>query len=569
MKLLNKVVSNHIYILVVILIIGFYLRVFSLTDIPPGMHIDEVQIGYNAYSIMQTGKDEMGNFFPTHLAIWGYQRPLSAVYLTIPTIFIFGLNELGTRLSISIIGFLTIILVYLLTQKIFSDRRLSLVTTFLFSLSPWHIILSRVTSEAVVSLAFYVLGTLFCFLLYSTNRIRFLFFAYLSFVVSFFSYHSTRITIPFLLLFFIILSFKNKLKNTVILFIIILLAYCLFPLLPNISTSMGRFSQVSIFNEQGTKLLMEEQIREDGNDSPVFVTRLFHNKLMNFSLKLLNNLTQYLSPQFIIFDGSLPIRFHIPNMGLLYFIEFPFLLWGVIVLFSKKFSPQSWSKYFIFLWIFLGLFSSILTLEETPNVQRALFILPALQWITALGWIDIYSKFQKNYRYLFLVSLFILFVWNFFYFIHQYTVHTITHRPWYRFAEMKELSLFLFEQRKNYSRIITTFNSTEPYIFYIFYNKINPKEFQNTYITKGQETAWNKIDTITVSRRDCPVIPKEERTQDTLVIYKVQCFFPLGSRVVKKITFPDGETTFVAVDFPKDYKILDKDLKYEPDLIIN
>jgi 4-amino-4-deoxy-L-arabinose transferase-like glycosyltransferase len=165
------------------------------------LHIDEAQIGYNAYSILETARDETGRFLPTHLTLWGVDRPLAISYLTIPGIITFGLNEFGTRIGTAIVGALSIILVFLLTREIFSNKNLSIVTTLLFTLSPWHIVLSRATSEAVDSLTFYLLGIFFCWQALKKNSLILTTLGYLSFVLSFFFYHATRITIPFLLIF--------------------------------------------------------------------------------------------------------------------------------------------------------------------------------------------------------------------------------------------------------------------------------------------------------------------------------------------------------------------------------
>ena len=54
-------------LLVIIFIIGILLRFYRLGDVPFGFHRDEAFLGYNAYSILQTGADMSGNFLPLHL----------------------------------------------------------------------------------------------------------------------------------------------------------------------------------------------------------------------------------------------------------------------------------------------------------------------------------------------------------------------------------------------------------------------------------------------------------------------------------------------------------------------
>ena len=40
--------------------LAFLLRVWHLGTVPPGLDADEASIGYNAYSLLVTGRDEFG-----------------------------------------------------------------------------------------------------------------------------------------------------------------------------------------------------------------------------------------------------------------------------------------------------------------------------------------------------------------------------------------------------------------------------------------------------------------------------------------------------------------------------
>ena len=561
---LEKLFSSHVILLILIVFLGFILRTYRLSEIPVGFHIDEAQVGYNAYSILKTGRDETGRFLSSHLKIWNFERPLGITYLSIPAIWIFGLSEFATRFDTAILGSLTIVLVFLLTQKVFQYKGFSLLATLLFAISPWHIILSRATSDAVVSLFFFVLGTLFAWQALKKDSFLFLIFSYLGFVASFFSYFSTRITIPFLLIFFLLLATKER-KRTAIGFLLLFIVYLAFPFFVFWRASTSRFNQVSLFQEQGTKLLLEEQIREDGSNYPIILTRLFHNKVLNFTLKISQNIAAYFSYDFLVLKGGLPIRYLVPNMGVLYFGEFPFFLWGIIYLFSRPAKKIIIIKnqYFILLWIFLGTLSASITLEDTPNLQRALFILPGFQWLVSLGILDCWERLSTlRLKSAFITLVIILASWNLSYFLHQYSVHTLKNRPWYRFYEMKELIAYLNSAKRKNKNIYLTFNSTEPYIYFLFYNQTNPSAYQKLIKEKGLEYVWNNIDNIKIIRRDCPIIGPQER-EGILAIFKVNCKFPKGSHIVKTFAFSDGAVSQIAVDFPKGFSTIYGDLKYE------
>ena len=84
-------------ILLGIFVIAFILRFYKLGDVPNGLYQDETSIGYNAYSIMTTGKDEYGKIFPLYFKSFGdYKLPIY-IYSAIIPIKLFGLNAFAVR----------------------------------------------------------------------------------------------------------------------------------------------------------------------------------------------------------------------------------------------------------------------------------------------------------------------------------------------------------------------------------------------------------------------------------------------------------------------------------------
>src|SRR5687768_6880030 len=106
-------------ILLLILLLGAVIRIYDLSNLPPSLNWYEVSHGYNAYSILQTGKDEWGQSFPlTNFRAYGdYPLPLY-MYLAMPGIAIFGLNEFSIRLPSALAGTFLILIGYFLSKKI-------------------------------------------------------------------------------------------------------------------------------------------------------------------------------------------------------------------------------------------------------------------------------------------------------------------------------------------------------------------------------------------------------------------------------------------------------------------
>src|SRR5689334_16268177 len=102
-----------IFITFVIFFLAFFARFYQLTQFPPGLTIDEVAIGYNAYSILKTGKDEWGNFLPLSFrSVGDYKAPI-LIYLTVPFIALFGETEFAVRLPVAISSLISVFVIAL------------------------------------------------------------------------------------------------------------------------------------------------------------------------------------------------------------------------------------------------------------------------------------------------------------------------------------------------------------------------------------------------------------------------------------------------------------------------
>ena len=74
------------WLLILALIIGSFLRLYQLGLIPNALTWDEAAVGYNAYSILKTGRDEYGELLPIIFKSFGDFKPGLYVYLVIPFI---------------------------------------------------------------------------------------------------------------------------------------------------------------------------------------------------------------------------------------------------------------------------------------------------------------------------------------------------------------------------------------------------------------------------------------------------------------------------------------------------
>lgn len=527
-----------------IVLVGAFLRLYRLSEVPFGFHIDEASLGYNAYSLLLTGKDDSGNSFPLYIDMFGDQRPTGYHYLAIPSVKVFGLSEFSTRLPGAVFGTGLIFAVFFLALALFKNKYIALLSSTFIAISPWSIVLSRASAEAVVALFFIMLG--FGLTLFSIQKRKTIFLTAgcLSLIISFFFYHTPRVFVPLLFFFFIIFSFKlfkkEMLKALLISFLAVSLSAIL--LVFSVPGGTGRFNQVNIFSHPETFAVLTEQTKEDAFENVGALTaRIFHNKFINYSRTFFLNYFEYFKPNFLFTKGGLPIWYQVPGMGLLYIVELPLILLGLFYLLKKN----SLETRFIFLWIILSPVVSSITFDDVPNINRAIVLFPALEIVSAFG---VYN-FLKNKPYLkegaFLLIL--IFTYNLSYFLHQYFVHSEIHRNWYRNVGVKEAIEKVKENYSSYDKVIITKSTGGIYPLVLFYLKYDPAFYQKEGSTKDKEyTGFGKL---FFAPEACPSSEKDSKfpkVKKTIYIDKGSCPYIPGQNS-EMILRPDGTPVYKVV----------------------
>lgn len=209
---------KHCIILFLIILGSSAIRFYQLDQIPAGLNIDESSMGYNAYSILSTGKDRFGQFLPILFrSSDSFQSPLYT-YLTIIPIWLFGNTAFSVHFISAISGLIVVIATFLIILfcpfKNISDTRkirLALFSSAFVGFAPWSILFSRMGTEATLGLTFFVTGILF--LVVSLRRSWMLVIACLIFGLSTHAYYSERILGPLFLFIFLIFFYKKYSEN--------------------------------------------------------------------------------------------------------------------------------------------------------------------------------------------------------------------------------------------------------------------------------------------------------------------------------------------------------------------
>ncbi len=112
MHLMNK--RNITYIaLIGIFFLSILVRLIGFGTVPPELNRDEAALGYNAYSLIHSGKDEWGTPYPIVFRSFGDYKLAGYIYALIPGIKLFGLSIETVRLPSMIGGILLVFGAYL------------------------------------------------------------------------------------------------------------------------------------------------------------------------------------------------------------------------------------------------------------------------------------------------------------------------------------------------------------------------------------------------------------------------------------------------------------------------
>lgn len=463
---------NKKFILLTIIVLAIFLRLYKLGSAPTSLYWDEASLGYNAYSILKTARDEHGVFMPlTNFGAFGDYKPPGYIYAAVPSIFTFGLSEFAVRFPSAFFGVLTVIVTYFLAKKLFEVEFIALTSTFFLAISPWHLQFSRAAFEANMALFFSTLG-IYLFLKF-TKKPFYLIMSGASFVVAMYTFTGQRLFVPVIAILLAGFFSKEISKNYKTVIAAITLAAILFwPLFKFTTSTMEgrlRFDEVTIFKDLDP-INNSISYRQDDNFS--FFSNLIHNRRFFYSREYLINYFDAFNPAFLFTKGDVNPRLSVQSIGQLYYFDLPMLLAGVYFLFSKK---QKY-RFLIIGWLLISPLGQA-TARETPHALRMVHILPTYQLISAYGLYQLMAlvKFKKVIT----IALIVLISASLFYYLHMYYFHYLQQYSGEWQFGYKEAIKAIAPIYNDYDRVIVTGDLGRPYIYFLFYLKYDPTKYQN------------------------------------------------------------------------------------------
>lgn len=533
------------WILVLIVAVGFLLRIFGLSTHPAGFTPDEASFGYDAYSLIHTGRDQWGHSWPLVLESFGDSKMPLYAYLAIPSVAIFGLNEFAVRFPNALLSSLAIVVVYFLVVEVFrkshTTRYLLLATTasFLLAVSPWHIPMSRGAFEA--NLATFLLPLSLLFYFKSRTHSRFLPLAALIAGLNMFSYHSARFVTPLIFAFLLAFDFKKNKKdrNFYIAGAIAVVAV----LLVGITYLQGAGSRVvssGIFS-LGTTDQRYLAVQTGSSD---MLARIFYNRPIYIASTFLKNYLSYFSAGFLFVNGAAEFTYGmVAGKALLYLGEALLLVSFFVMLIKKGFKDHKW----LIIWVLLAPVPAALTIGPGSAANRAVIMLPALQIMAAFG--AVYIKEMKLTKLVF-ASIAISFV----FFLHSY----LFLQPAKGAASMIFGAKQVFEYSDSisgqYSQIIVSKKLSEPHIFAAFYTKIDPLTFQQAsknWDYKNKSLGWvDQLDEYKLNKYVFKSIDYkiDSKNYPNSIFIGFPEDFPESISPINVINYPNGSAAYYVVD---------------------
>lgn len=507
--------TRFLILIISILVIGAVFRLWQWNEIPPAPYWEEVALGYDAWSVLQTGADHHGNVLPiVAFESFGDWKPSLYFYAVAAAESLFGLSVTAVRIP-SLLSGLSLIPAVMLLAKWATDRFAFLTDEDRFSsslpliaagfagliqaLSPWAIHMSRGGWESHLATALVTWGIVALWhSLRSQRNWSFLIGAVLL-ALSLYAYHATRIVAPLIGLGAAGFWFRQQLSvqsGTIrskitkvihrhwklLLLSTVVVALLVAPLVWSLTTSQvtqrfaetSRFTDLSIIEQSNT-------LRESAGNT--WWSRILYHRYWFYMQSFLQGAFDHLRLDFLFLHGDENPRHGVGYMGLFPYLGLPLLMAGSAWLYRHR------SELLIGLWgwYLLAIIPAALT-KTTPHTLRVMSGLPALAALMGIGgaavlyWVWLCSDSLKRYMKVTLVSLVSLALlaifafeatWFWRYYSQIYPVRAS--ESWqYGYAEMFEALDTVDDDRE----VFISRSAGRPAMYYWFYNATDPREVQ-------------------------------------------------------------------------------------------
>ncbi|MFC1700543.1 ArnT family glycosyltransferase [Patescibacteria group bacterium] len=367
-------------LLLLIMLLGGIFRFGNLERTPPGLYPDEAINGMDAIQTLETGQWKV--FYPENNGREGLFIWMIALNFNI-----FGISVWSLRFTSAIIGFLTILGLFLMAKELFNEK-IALLSSFFLAVSFWHTNFSRIGFRAILVPFLMCFSFYFLFKGIKSKKLIYFIIAGIFYGLGFYTYIAFRASILLLGMLLLIKMWnywkenksskwslkKNYIKDGwwkwdvfFIVILIVVIPLCLhFYKVPQ--DFMGRANNVSVFNsEQPFKALAISTAK----------TAIMFNFIGDWNWR--HN-----------YSGAPMLAW---TVGILFLIG--------LILIIRKIISDGWKMLspvilITILWFAIMLLPAIFTIEGIPHALRTISIIPVVYIFAALGFAWMSDKLFKN-----------------------------------------------------------------------------------------------------------------------------------------------------------------------------
>lgn len=541
-------------LLILILILAAFLRLWRLASIPPGLTPDEAALGYNAFSVLHTGRDEFGVKLPLIFKSFGDYKPGLYIYLDQPFVAVMGISEWSTRFPSALSGVFSVYLIYLILKYLFTEKgkAFPLVVALTAAVNPWLIYFSRGAWEANLSLMFTLLGILF--FIRSKHIKWYLILSTLFFGLTLLTYQGAKLSSLVVVVVLIMVFWKEVwgIGNKYILYAILVGAIVVAPIaITFFNGEVQRLTIFSIFSYRRPESEISSILVEGDKSIKSWNFILFHSENLNYLRAILGRYFNNFSERFLFFEGDWanPIS-TAPYQGVMLIIDSILLPIGFFAFFKKNLTKGAT---FFLLWLILAPLSASLSRDEV-NAVRDLNLAVPLVFISSEGLYSLIDWIKTKKMYLVYLSIFgVFYLFSLIYFLDAYFVHLSPHNSVYFRYGYKQAFQYIFPIQKKYKEIVFEQSFNQPYIYYLYYKAMEGlsgfdlRNYQSQeHLVSSQYVGdvgfETKIDNISFQNIDWEVVKKEHGVLIIVSPTSLPPGFEKDSVIKDEVKYLDGKT---------------------------
>jgi hypothetical protein len=499
---------------VMILLVAAAVRLIGLTTFPPSLYWEEVALGYDAYSILKTGKDHHGHPIPiVAFESFGDYKPSLYFYALVPSIAIFGLSDFAVRFPSVIAGLLMVVACGLLARKVLADEDerkgqvIQLVAMAITALNPWAIQFSRGGWEVNLASCLVAWGVWFGLQAKKSRWWQNAAVSVVLLVLSMYCYHATRLIAPLLLISLGLYWLEKRMKSgkgkmwsvghlknifTPLFALVTLAAILASPILLSLghAQTSQRFAETSIFAD-GEAVRQANDLQE--HFQPYWLGKILFHRYILMTAQAAQNYLLHFRFDFLFVSGDTNPRHSTQMFGLFYPFEAVFVLLGLLVLVRRR------NVFSLLLgwWLFVGILPASLT-QAAPHALRILATLPVWIVVITAGLCESYElierysykvlkKFKLPLKSILAVAFVALYLLAFFaywdFYSRAYAVRTQSDWQY----GYKQVVRQLAKYNDGQTPVYFTREQGRPLMYYWFYTKTDPHQVQAADATAAKD----------------------------------------------------------------------------------